>query len=65
MADKLSCYDMKKGEIYICESCGLELQVLEECDQSCKIGEACCEDPSFQCCGKPLALKSKMACYKV
>ena len=60
-----SCHDMKKGEIYHCPDCGLELQVIAECtdcqksshDGSCECSEEdhdCCE---MSCCGKPLVKK--------
>jgi len=55
-----ACNDMKKGEVYVCETCGLELEVLEECncpDDHCdpKTSEGqCCE---FDCCGKPMVRK--------
>jgi hypothetical protein len=26
-----SCHDMRKGEIYVCPDCGIELQVVNEC----------------------------------
>ena len=30
----IHCTDMKKGEIYYCDECGLEFQILNEC-QGC------------------------------
>ena len=54
----VSCADMKKGEVYACEVCGLELEVKAECncpdidDCNPAEGHACCE---FECCGKPMA----------
>ena len=56
----VSCADMKKGEVYACEVCGLELEVKAECncpdidDCNPAEGHACCE---FECCGKPMAKK--------
>lgn len=54
-----SCETMKKGEIYICSSCGFEVEVKNTCN--CSTGDncethdhKCCE---FNCCGKPLELK--------
>ncbi len=26
-----SCHEMKMGQVYVCEGCGLELQVVKEC----------------------------------
>jgi hypothetical protein len=48
------CHDMTVGEIYVCESCGMELQVLKGCDE----GSACSCAEDLQCCGKPLTLKT-------
>ena len=57
-----NCHEMKKGEIYVCESCGLELQVINECDEVGTPAEECgChpsdEIPDFMCCGKSLVKK--------
>jgi len=57
------CGDMKKGEVYYCEECGLELKVMKECKEasegsdSCGCdteAETCCE---IMCCDKPLSKK--------
>jgi predicted SprT family Zn-dependent metalloprotease len=29
-----NCHEMKKGEVYVCSECGLELQVVKECKDS-------------------------------
>ena len=56
----VSCGDMKKGEVYACDVCGLELEVKKEgnCpdidDCHPHHGDACCE---FECCGKPMHKK--------
>ena len=48
------CHEMKTGEIYECQSCGLQLQVLTSCGDTA----ACsCTEP-VSCCGQPLTLKS-------
>ena len=56
-----SCHDMKKGEVYTCGECGLEVQVVAECRDVGKPASECgchgaeeemCE---ISCCGKPLA----------
>lgn len=59
----LSCHNMKKGEIYVCEECGLELQVVKECEDAETPAKECgCHpeaDPcTFSCCGKDLVKKS-------
>lgn len=53
MAD---CCEMKEGDVYHCDSCGLELQVKKAC--TCKTGaEDACTVP-LMCCGKSMVLKS-------
>ncbi|MEE4310566.1 MAG: hypothetical protein V2J62_01740 [candidate division KSB1 bacterium] len=53
---------MKKGEIYVCEHCGLELQVIKECKDSHKPAEDCGCHPegspcTFSCCGEDMVKK--------
>jgi hypothetical protein len=57
-----SCHDMKKGEVYICKDCGLELQVVKECKDAGTPAEACaCHTDAgpctFSCCGADLVKK--------
>ena len=55
-----SCHDMKLGQVYVCEACGLELEVVKECDE-CGQDAAeceCVEHCTFSCCGEPLKLKA-------
>jgi len=58
-----SCHDMKKDEIYRCEKCGLELQVLAECKDAGKSSGDCeCHDDDggecrITCCGHDLTRK--------
>lgn len=57
-----NCHEMKKGEIYQCKDCGLELQVIKECKDVGKPAEACdChtdEEPcNLSCCGQGLVKK--------
>jgi len=57
-----NCHVMKKGEIYVCEGCGIEIQVIKECkDVGTPAEECCCHDEgssyTFSCCGKPLVKK--------
>ncbi|HMF33463.1 MAG TPA: hypothetical protein VKK79_18705 [Candidatus Lokiarchaeia archaeon] len=59
----LSCENMEVGQTYVCESCGLELQVVKTCD-TCSTEESECgckdEEPcTFRCCGKDLTLKTE------
>ncbi|AFV24012.1 hypothetical protein Mpsy_1805 [Methanolobus psychrophilus R15] len=41
----------------MCETCGIELQVLKEGKESLKPGETDSEHPGFECCGKSLTLE--------
>ncbi|MBN1885489.1 MAG: hypothetical protein JW876_08210 [Candidatus Krumholzibacteriota bacterium] len=51
------CHEMKKGQIWRCEDCGLELEVVAECSE-CGEGSDCAAEPcEFTCCGGPLTLK--------
>ena len=55
-----SCHDMELGQVYVCEECGLELEVVNECVE-CGEDEASCaceEHCVFSCCGEELKLKS-------
>jgi hypothetical protein len=46
---------MKEGDLYFCESCGLELKVAKPC--TCTPGkEDSCTVP-LQCCGKEMKKK--------
>ena len=55
MAD---CHEMKKGQVYICEGCGLALQVVTECKDCGEPAKECeCGPCAFVCCDEPLKLK--------
>ena len=57
----LNCHDMKKGQIYVCGECGLELQVVKECKEVETSPEDCeCEPCTFMCCGKSLMKSVQM-----
>jgi hypothetical protein len=50
-----NCVDMKEGDRFVCENCGLELQVVKSC--SCIAGdEVVCSVP-LQCCRKDMLKK--------
>lgn len=47
-----NCAEMKPGDRFVCENCGLELQVTKAC--SCGAGEeGACTVP-LKCCGKDM-----------
>ncbi len=55
-----NCHDMKLGQVYVCEACSLELEVVKECEV-CEKDAAdceCVEHGTFSCCGEPLKLKA-------
>ena len=49
MAD---CSQMKEGDLFVCETCGLQLVVLKAC--SCIAGEEVSCTVPLQCCGKDM-----------
>ncbi len=49
-----NCAEMKQGDVYLCKSCGLELQVTKTC--SCGTGGGTCEVP-LKCCGQDMEKK--------
>ena len=54
MAD---CSSMKKGDVYVCTLCGLELMVSKPC--ACVVGsEDGCTVP-LRCCGKDMVKKEE------
>jgi hypothetical protein len=55
-----SCHEMKLGQVYMCEDCGLELKVIKEC-QECGTDESECtlDDCAFKCCGQEMKLKAQ------
>ena len=46
-----NCSEMTVGDVFVCETCGLELAVKKAC--TCKPGETSCHVP-LQCCGKEM-----------
>jgi hypothetical protein len=52
----VSCHDLKKGQVLVCEECGLELKVKKACD--CDEDETgACTEGGFSCCGGPMKVK--------
>ena len=50
-----NCTEMKEGDLFVCETCGLELQVIKAC--SCIAGEEISCTVPLQCCGKDMVKK--------
>jgi len=52
------CDEMREGEVYYCEHCGLEIEVIEECSHDeDEEAEVVCRAEEFTCCGAPLTLR--------
>lgn len=50
-----SCGEMKKGDIFVCKICGLELEVKTPCTCGSKSGEAC--TVPLTCCNQDMSKK--------
>lgn len=50
-----NCAEMKKGDLFTCKICGLELQVIKTC--SCNAGEEVSCTVPLQCCGQDMGKK--------
>ena len=53
---KLSCMEMKTGEVYMCGNCGLELEVTKECNRNHPDGP----NSMFTCCGEEMVKKQRL-----
>lgn len=52
------CVDLKSGQVWVCESCGLEIKIVKECDCSKDASKVTCESNAcLTCCERPLKLK--------
>jgi hypothetical protein len=49
------CAQMKKGEIYTCPDCGVELQVIKECADEGKCATDGCK---LTCCDREMELRN-------
>jgi hypothetical protein len=50
-----NCSEMKKGDIYFCKNCGLELQVTRPCTCGSGSGETCMVP--LKCCNQDMTKK--------
>jgi len=54
-----SCHDMKMGEVYMCEECGVELKVVAQCKNFGVAEENHDHDTcNFVCCEKEMVVKN-------
>ena len=58
-----SCHEMRNSEVYMCEGCGIELEVKKECkDVGVSADDCKCHGKTepcvIACCGAPLTKKS-------
>jgi hypothetical protein len=58
-----TCHDMKKGDIFVCTDCGLELEVIKECKEAGTPAEDCAchvegNPCTFSCCGQDLVKRA-------
>jgi hypothetical protein len=52
----MSCHELKKGDVLVCDECGLEMKVTKACHCGDEEGGACTEG-GFSCCGGPMKVK--------
>ncbi len=50
------CVDFKVGQVWVCETCGLEITIAKGCDCLTEGSGTCKTDDCLLCCGKPLKL---------
>jgi hypothetical protein len=50
-----NCYNMKEGDVLVCDVCGLEVQVIKSC-RCDEDEEGACSAP-MECCGKPMRFR--------
>lgn len=54
-----NCHTMAVGETYVCEKCGLKLEVVGQCHEHGKPASECkCPPCTFVCCGQELSKAS-------
>jgi hypothetical protein len=51
------CADLKLNQVWVCDTCGLEIKIAKECDCAKEPSGACKPDDCLTCCDKPLKLK--------
>jgi len=51
------CADLKLNQVWVCETCGLEIKIVKECDCLQEGATTCKPDDCLTCCDKPLKIK--------
>jgi hypothetical protein len=51
------CTELKLNQVWVCETCGLEIKIVKECDCLTEGAEACKPSACLTCCEKPLKMK--------
>lgn len=51
------CVELRLNQIWVCETCGLEIKIVKECDCLTKGGIVCEPSACLTCCDKQLKLK--------
>jgi hypothetical protein len=49
-----NCGEMKKGDVFVCKTCGLELQVTKPCTCQSSSEKAC--TVPLECCNKEMTM---------
>lgn len=53
----MSCNDIKKNNIFKCKKCGMEIQVIKECEKREKTCSCNENSVHFMCCNEKLSKK--------
>jgi hypothetical protein len=51
------CADLKLNQVWVCETCGLEIKIVKECDCLKEGATTCKPDDCLTCCDKALKIK--------
>ena len=51
------CVDLKLNQVWVCETCGLEIKIAKECDCLTEGAKVCEPSACLTCCDKPLKIK--------
>jgi hypothetical protein len=51
------CVELKLNQVWVCETCGLEVKIVKECNWLAEGAKPCEPNACLKCCDKPLKLK--------